>query len=382
MRLKVNTVAALLFVLASCGPSKTNFGTGVAKPVVAQASPAGDNVEVKVTATPVATASPTTAPVMSPSFQIDTFSMPDEPPLIDMVWAIDNSGSMNEEAAHVRQNFQNFVSSVSQKTNLHVALISQKGTAGTSVTMPSEDGVTHKQIDVPVGSTNALAMIASASCFDPPLSENPGEKILVASTATSSLAKSVTSICSVPLSSYSANAASTNAIAYLESSAQVDSIRGKLEGFYRPLAAKVFVVVTDDTARGVDHSNFFQALEKGSVVKPTFFGFIGVSKSVTTGCNIASVGEPYIKLSGSGGAVFDICAADWSANFSKLSENVIAVGQRIYKLTKPTSGIINSIKLDGVEWKSYERVGQELRIPASSIPKGNHSLEVNYQTTF
>ena len=43
---------------------------------------------------------------------------------LDLLWMVDNSGSMAEEAAHVRSNFARFSQFVGERTNLKLSLIS------------------------------------------------------------------------------------------------------------------------------------------------------------------------------------------------------------------------------------------------------------------
>lgn len=179
---------------------------------------------------------------------------------VDIVWVIDNSASMNEEAAHVRANFANFAQSVSNKSDMRIALISDRGEAGTKVTLP-DLGSRGLQIDQTVGSTNALSITAQQ------LKSNP------------------------------------------------------LKNFLRSSSKKVFVFVTDDETamtRG-DFLTEFQSRFPGQ--SPTVFAFVGLGGE--SPCQWKK-GERYIDFAlRSGGRSFNICDADWTQTFNVLAGDVV-----------------------------------------------------------
>jgi len=84
----------------------------------------------------------------------------------DVVWVIDNSGSMAEEADNVRKNFEAFLSTVSAVRDLKTALVSSYGTNGTQMALPEkyqgQENYTHFKRRI--GSTDALTIAAKLSC--------------------------------------------------------------------------------------------------------------------------------------------------------------------------------------------------------------------------
>ena len=93
---------------------------------------------------------------------------------LDMVWVIDNSGSMSEEAEQVRINFERFSNSLENKGDFKLALISKTEGSNSSPIMgrfrpvglpyvelsQNMKNKGHIQIDYPVGSTNLLVALA------------------------------------------------------------------------------------------------------------------------------------------------------------------------------------------------------------------------------
>ena len=94
---------------------------------------------------------------------------------IDVIWAIDNSGSMTFEAGEVQNNMNNFATQIlNQGLDVHVAVISEAGppnpfggTNGVCIPPPLGSGScpndtnlpTYLRVDAPVASTNSLFKI-------------------------------------------------------------------------------------------------------------------------------------------------------------------------------------------------------------------------------
>lgn len=284
----------------------------------------------------------------------DSFPVQSRKGSLDLVWAIDNSGSMSEEAAIVRANFQSFLQGVSSRADLRLALLSspQRSSQGplagngfggfTAFATPSDTGVTLPSmgsnfIQIPssfVGSTNPLAMAAAASC---------AANLTSLSTNSGGLAGRLSSgsICGEALVSLGGASGSS-----LEDPRSVQAVAGTLTSFLRPDAARAYVFVTDDNASGVSEQNFLAAIARGAPsAKPaTVFGFVGLNQ---TSCGIAEVGSSYIALAQqTGGAVFDLCAPDWSANFGRLTENLLSLAQSGYPLPGQAASV-SQIRVDG-----------------------------------
>lgn len=200
---------------------------------------------------------------------------------LDIVWVIDNSGSMDAEAAHVRNNFNQFINSVKSAADIRVALISKSGTTGTAVSLPVT-GSAYLQINQTVGSTDGLSLTAAALC-----------------------------------------PASGGGAACSDGRLKTGAIRGALRGFLRADTHKVFVFVTDDNSTNYSRTDFMKVFTE---VYPTdsaiVYGFVGANAAASP-C-IARVGSVYVDLANNtGGSVYNICDTDWTSTFSTLATSVI-----------------------------------------------------------
>ncbi len=200
---------------------------------------------------------------------------------LDVVWIIDNSGSMDAEAAHVRTNFKSFIDSLATLTEIKVALISKSGTSGTAVSLPVT-GPNYLAINQTVDSRNPLQLL-------------------------------MRSICNPEISSACQNngvTTSTNSV-----------LDGKIASFLRPGSKKVFVFVTDDNSNVAAASYNNIAAAAFPDAKPTIFGFIGLG-AMASPCQAAQ-GSVYQTLaSETGGSVFNICDQVWTSTFNELKDNV------------------------------------------------------------
>ena len=207
-------------------------------------------------------------------------------PELDVTWVIDNSGSMSEEAAHVRTNFQNFIDTVQLEADLKIALISRRGNAGTNVTLPV-NGPNALQIDFPVWSTDGLEIAAAALCPAGAANGTYCDQILDAV--------------------YNAN---------------TRNIAGELASFVRATAKKAFIFVTDDESRiSADlFRSAFNEVFPGQA--PIVYGFVGLDDAQSPCMDDA--GEIYKGLSSAtGGNVFNICETDWTLPFQSLASHVV-----------------------------------------------------------
>ena len=134
-------VAALLAMAALAGCSDSaggGFGGDPVKPAVAPpalepphtapASPDRSEVVRIVLKEPQAL----------PATQIDAYKQ--KPGIVDILWLIDNSGSMNDERSQLAGNFQNFLTTVqTSNTDFHIAVIATDQDLGAAL-HPSTDG--------------------------------------------------------------------------------------------------------------------------------------------------------------------------------------------------------------------------------------------------
>lgn len=267
----------------------------------------------------------------------DEFELKSSSGKVDMIWAIDNSGSMDEEVAQVRSNFKKFLDSLAGNTDTHVALLSSaKGSLGIDAAAIVK-GSNVKQISEEVGSNNALAMIAS------------------------SLGKGFGSENSLDVMGHNRR---------YSGGQSVRAVAGSLASFPRSGAKLVIVIVTDDNAEGVDESNFLEALKADQPLSaPTVFSFSGLSSSPAH-CEIADEGLAYQELaSKTGGEVFDICSGDWSENFKKLGKQVAQLVSTSFKLKTADAVGVVKVEVDGVELpaKAYKFENGKVSIVDSSM---------------
>lgn len=228
---------------------------------------------------------------------------------LDMIWVIDNSGSMANEIDHVRKNFDKFLSSVSSMSDLKLALVSDSG----DDVLP-ELGIKlgdqwlkqgFQQIDQMVFSTDSLLLLSAGTC---------GQNIDQLGTDNGP--------CGI-----SSNNSDDDFNRYLSFTTRFDSNGeiSNLKKFYREGAKRTFVFVTDDDSLILSSSDFIKAVTSSmspisNVEEMSVFGFVGTSSNR---CNVASVGKQYINLANElGGKVYDICESDWTGNFGDLTKQV------------------------------------------------------------
>lgn len=265
----------------------------------------------------------------------ETFELAATKQQIDLVWVIDNSGSMTEENRIARQNLDAFVAKVSSSADLHLALISTSQGEQPVKLSDTLKSPQHLQLDVQVDSTNLLGILAAATCPAESTTEYQGQ---------ASYGYELT-LCGKDFKS-------KNPSEFFENAVILNDVRGKLQGFYRPNARKVFVFVTDDDAQFVDSSNFLPLVQphlgkEGGA--PVVFAFQAVEGAT---CDVAKVGSSYATLARqTKGETFDICARDWSEHFSRLTKAVERVGAQDLKLNQPAKEVL-SIAVDGVKLQS------------------------------
>jgi hypothetical protein len=258
---------------------------------------------------------------------------------VDLVWVIDNSGSMNEEAAHVRSNFQAFISYIASRAALRLALISNPGTTGTAVSLPIMSA-SMMQINQSVNSRDGTALLASALCD------------------------------------------TVNPPAACQSVKGGASIRGKLVNFLRPDSKKVFVFVTDDESDL--SSTQFMDIVKATLPNQsvTISGFVALSREESP-C-LANPGQVYKDLAqATAGNIYNICSPDWAPAFGKLAEEVIrSVTKAISVPANVSSAVILAVYLDKVELTSsqYKFTSEGLVLdPSLTAGKKAAVLKIVYQ---
>lgn len=252
-----------------------------------------------------------------------TFGLHSRP--VDIVWVIDQSGSMSSEIAMVQSNMNAFAQFISgQKVDYHVLLLAQRGTSKYDICLPQPlagpgcaDGQRFRQISKKIGSHDSLQ----------------------------------------------------KAQAYIT----------QLEAFMRPGSIRHFVVVTDDEsslkansfhsfikARGPDYADY------------VFHSIVGLQNG---GC-VANDGQQYIALSNmTQGLKFHICNANWANLFNALAKNVATATTKMKLSKKPLAGTVevwfDGFKAqEGAHWK-YDPVVNQIVIV--KYPQAGAKVKVCYE---
>lgn len=258
---------------------------------------------------------------------------------VDVVWYVDQSGTMNGETENVQRNFATFMNEVSTLADTRIALVAQRSGSNSISITPVENKVI--QVDQFVDSHDALTI--AINTFVPEGGNLPaGVK-------------------------------------------KKDSI-SKLASFFRADVPAVIVVVTDDDAKGVTSANFEEHARSTLGKVPKVFSFRSKDESVfkdEEGCQKGnSFGVSYEKLATStGGEAFDICEPDWSNNFEKLKQGIAKAAQNSFPLKKIPSKL-TEVKVNGAVLapSAYSISGNLVSVKPEALPvSGEVKIDVTYQ---
>jgi hypothetical protein len=244
----------------------------------------------------------------------------------DIVWVVDQSGSMSSEISMVKRKLNDFASFISgQSIDYHVIMLARRGSSGTyDICIPS-----------PLGGSN---------CGDGPRYKHVDQRVL----STDSLEKIQTRI-------------------------------NDIESFMRKDSMRHFVIVTDDNSR-ISASSFDSFLKKRTGYGDYMLhGIIGMKSG---GC-VARVGSVYKDLaSRTKGSLFDICSADWTPLFNKLAQTVSDIAKTHYKLSKdPVAGTVtvrygSSLATVGSDY-DFDKPNRQV-ILKGSLPADGTAIQVCY----
>lgn len=343
--LRVATTLFLINLIVSCGQASFD-GAGGSYP---QPKKNSGSTDIKQNTEPV----PSTGDLNKAEEQ--SFDLAKKSTKIDIVWAIDTSGSMSEEVEQVQRNLGNFTASLASRSDVRLLVVAERPTGaalGIGIELRPQSSE-RRQLEIPVGSTNALAILAAGICnsffglYDP-----DGSEIVCGRN-----------------------------VGYIESGHQVASAGGRLRSAIRPDSKVVMVVVTDDNAMGVDDRNFLSLIKTQlNGRQPTIYAFRGVQSR--PGCRIANPGFAYDQLaSATGGRVFDICTPDWSPNFSTLAASVTNLVSLTFSLKAPVK-TIQSVTVDGRSLSEADYVinGQTIELKTSAVTTNNKTVIVKWQS--
>lgn len=259
---------------------------------------------------------------------------------VDVVWYVDQSGSMNGETKNVQRNFETFMNEVSTLADTRVALVAASSGSNSISIVPVENKSV--QVNQRVESTDALTVaintfVPSGGSLPTGVRERPGSL-------------------------------------------------GALASFFRADVPAVIVVVTDDDARGVTSVNF-EELAKETLGKiPRLFAFRSKENSAfksEPGCQKGNnYGVSYeVLATKTGGEVFDICEPDWSNHFDKLKQGIAKAAQNSFPLKKIPSKL-TEVKVNGavLDPSAYSISGNLVSVKAEALPvSGEIKIDVTYQ---
>ncbi len=346
---KLSTLSLLALTMACSEGSKFKAGvaTGDAEPAVKTQEEAVPDPEVK-----------------SLDLKANSTSA-----LVDMVWVVDNSGSMREEVSQVKANIQKFANSVSERSDLRLSIISNQdpnlGLNLDSTTLPKD----YMQIPAYVGSNNGMSILAASVCDK---------------AATIASETALTSICGQDLgatadTSVPGGGGVFGRVKNLENSDwQASVVAGTVKARMRESAVRIFVFVTDDVAKGAVTGENFLKVTGLDASSTHVYAFAGLSKAGA--CDIAAVGESYLSIAKqTGGEVFDICENDWTANFSKLTENVLRLTSHVFSLPAKAKSL-SKVAIDGkvLTEKQYSYSKGKLTIVEKGLLSAESLVHVEY----
>ncbi|WP_413291432.1 hypothetical protein [Bdellovibrio sp. HCB337] len=280
----------------------------------------GDNNAGNDSSQPAATPIPN-IPEYTESFKV-SFSSESAP--LDMMWVIDNSGSMAKEAEAVRKNFDAFLTALNKTTNFRLLLVSLQSNSGYGVMIPSSfDPSTHKQINQEVGSTNGPSLLIS-------------------------------------------------------------KLKTLPQGYFRTDSKKIVVFVTDDNSSlsSADFTKSILANNMWNSQDVSVSSFIGID-AATSPC-MAKEGKVYKELaSQTAGRTYNICMADWSAAFNDLLNSSVSKAVRRFAIPTEAASIkkVLEVKVDGVVLASnlYSFEAKAVTLSDSVSLSENSQVLIRYQ---
>ena len=365
----------LISVVSACGQSST-FRAGPGGPLVAPShGPEGDSSDA--VAQPYANRDATDAdPAVNPdgskvvvnpsgetpsdtdgtsgeAFSLDALTSGDVNVPIDVVMVVDNSTSMAEEAAQVRQHIHEFMGTLSDRRDLKVILLSETADKlDTGVTLTDADKAQgHVQIAATVGSYGAPAVAAAAGCFSGLSKLKDGGP---------------DTVCGFPvkgLQTYDRQG--------------VSNARGKLTSVFRPGAQRTYVFVSDDNSL-MNEVSFLAATKLAGAEKPVVYGFVGTKSST---CHVDAKGSVYENLAKTtGGIAFDICQSDWNNDFSRMSQRILSSTETTFKLKYANVTRVKEVRVDGkaVNQDQYKIEAGVLKFNVGVITAEGQKVEIEY----
>lgn len=315
----------------------------------------------------------------------DTFRQLDTPQ-VDVLWVIDNSGSMSEEQSSIVGNFSSFIQFAdAQALDYRLAVVStdiEGDVFGGGLPCPVP-AVGQRPVGVPQGACGYFADGNDTGALNP-------DWRLVTPDEQPSAEAAFTAIASQGING-SANETGL-AAAYQALSAPL--INGWNQGFLRPDAYLAIIFLSDepDFSTGtVDfYVNFFKAIK--GFRNTNLFSASAIVGDAGQGCNgaggNAGGGDRYIEVANQTGGIFEsICTSSWSNSLQNLGLNVFGYKSRFFLSNTPVAGTVE-VSVDGVpvaqqaasgqvRW-SYDSANNALNFAPLAIPEPGSEIVVRY----
>lgn len=281
--------------------------------------------------------------------------------MLDLVWAVDTSGSMMEEIDNVKTNLVSLLQGARAYGNLRFALLGS-GLGVEDIARAARQALGDQALHVPawISSHNSLRILIDQLCA-------PGSESRPLYTNQECMA-----------------AAARQSGSLLDFFDEGFSAGDELVPFLRPEASRVFVVVTDDNASRGDEKRFASLLN-GSRDKAFFFAFRSFSAAfadASGNCFGAAVGTAYQTLSDDfSGQNFDICAPDWSQHFQTLLRSVQKIANRDFTIAGSGGLEIVSVSVDGKQLapSAFSQIDRTVILSSDVLTSAGLEVRVVYR---
>jgi hypothetical protein len=207
--------------------------------------------------------------------------------LVDFLFLVDTSSSMDDEMSQVSKNLAKFIAETKKNADIKLGVVGEDD---------FKDRI--KKID--------KSVINSISYFERNINSTNALYVL-----------------------HSGIRDASNKCPQYEDTTKVTETSKYLSSFFRKDSVKHVVVITDDNAKGVNETNFEECTKSSEISIDKLSGFIGLSGefklgktpgTVSMGCKIDRKGVAYERVATlNRGRMYDICQKDWAQSFEDLA---------------------------------------------------------------